>query len=114
MANVRTYTFRGSDAPRARALWKARRKPKFALGDVVLDGHGDIAAIDAIFADFQAVDDTGQLGNAADWLRRQKIKPKTPKTGVWYSLVYGFGTGVAGELDLKRAPDGASSKPDGD
>jgi len=69
----------------------------------VIDQHGDHGAIDAIYADLVAVADAGLI-ELPDWLTRQEIKPQTPRTGIWYSLVYGEGTGVAGELDLKRPP----------
>lgn len=111
MAKPKLYKFRGSDATRARALARSPRRPKFGLGEVVVDPHGDIGAIDAIYADLQAVEDSGQIDNAAEWRRGLSIKPKTPISGIWYALVYGHGAGVAGELDLRRARVGASSKP---
>lgn len=103
------YTFIGSDAARARALARKPRKPKFALGEVVIDRYGDIAAIDAIFADLQAVEDAGLVDDAAGWRAAQEKKPSTPNTGIWYSLVFGHGAGVGGEQDLKKAPRGAKS-----
>ncbi len=111
MARPRTYTFRGSDSARVRALAKTPRRPKFALGEVVLDAFGDIGAIDAIYADMRAVEDSGQITDVDEWLKRLAVKPRTPKTGIWYSIAYGEGQGIAGELDLRRAPDGAASKP---
>ena len=107
----RKYTFRGSDAGRARSLARRPRKPKFALGDVVIDVYGDIAAIDAVYADMQAVEDAGVIDDANRWLAAQEKRPKTPKSGIWYSLVFGHGAGVAGERDLRRAPAGAKSQP---
>jgi len=104
------FSFIGSDAARARALAKQPRRPKFALGDVVLDVYGDIAAIDGVFADLRAVIDSGAIDN--DWIRRQDIKPKTPASGIWYSLVFGHGAGIAGERDLKKAPPGSRSRTD--
>jgi hypothetical protein len=108
---AKRYTFLGSDAARARTLARKPRKPKFALGDVVVDVYGDIAAIDAIYADLQAVEDAGVLNNAAEWLATQQKRPKTPKHGIWYSLVFGHGAGVGGERDLKKAPAGSKSSP---
>jgi hypothetical protein len=102
------FTFVGSDAPRARALAKTPRRPKFALGDVVQDVYGDIAAIDGVFADLRAVIDAGVIDD--DWIGRQEKRPKTPASGIWYSLVFGHGSGVAGERDLKKAPAGARSR----
>lgn len=106
--HVRRFTFVGSDAARARALAKTPRRPKFKLGDVVIDVYGDIAAIDGVFADLRAVKDAGMIDS--DWIGRQSIKPKTPASGIWYSLVFGHGAGVAGERDLKKAPAGSRSK----
>jgi hypothetical protein len=111
MPKQRRYTFRGSDAARARALAKRTRRPKFAFGDVVIDAWGDIAAIEAIYADLQSVEDAGILGDAAAWKRGLSKKAKTPNGGLWYVLAYGHGQGVAGEDDLARAPDGAASNP---
>lgn len=106
---AKRFTFVGSDASRARALARKPRKPKFALGDVVIDPHGDIAAIDAIFADMAAVEDAGLVDDAAEWRAAQEKRPKTPTSGIWYSLVYGHGAGIGGERDLKLAPAGARS-----
>ena len=103
------YRFRGSDAARARALAKTPRKPKFALGDVLLDAFGDIGAVEAIYADIRAAADAGLIDDVDNWLRRLEVRPKTPKSGIWYALAYGHGQGLAGELDLKRAPTGAKS-----
>ena len=103
------FTFIGSDAARARALARKPRKPKFALGQVVIDPHGDIAAIDAIYADLQAVEDAGLVDDAQQWRAQLEKKPKTPSGGIWYSLVYGYGAGIGGESDLKKAPPGAKS-----
>src|SRR5436190_14227302 len=96
-------TFKGSDAGRARALARKPRRPKFALGQVVVDSYGDVAAIDAIYADIQAAEDAGVITDAREWLAAQEKRPRTPRSGIWYSLVFGHGTGLAGELDLVRA-----------
>ena len=87
------------------------RRPKFALGEVVIDASGDIGAIDSIYADLQAVENAGVIGDVASWRRGLDIRPKTPVGGIWYGLVYGHGAGCAGELDLRRAPVGSASKP---
>ena len=108
---MQRFKFLGGDAPRARALARSPLRPKFALGTVVVDPHGDIGAIDSIYADLRAVEDAGQIGNAAAWRRELEIRPKTPVTGIWYGLVYGHGAGVVGELDLRRARAGAVSRP---
>ena len=94
----------GSDAPRARALAKRPRAPKFKLGELVIDPYDDLGAIEAIYADMQAVEDAGLVNNVDDWLRRQEKKPKTKKSGIWYAVALGEGQGVFGELDLRRAP----------
>lgn len=96
------HSFKGTDAARARALARKIKRPKFGLGQVVIDVHGDVAAIDAIYADLRAAEDAGVIDSA--WLRTQQKRPRTPKTGIWYSLVFGHGAGLAGELDLRRAP----------
>ena len=109
---TKKYGFKGSDASRARAIAKMVRRPKFALGEVVVDAFGDIGAIDSIFADLRAVEDSGQITDVREWLRDLEIRPKTSVTGIWYGLVYGHGAGIAGELDIRRAPAGAVSNPD--
>ncbi len=106
-----SYKFRGSDAARARALSRTPRRPKFGLGEVVIDAHGEIGAIDAIYADLQAVEDAGVIDDVGEWRRELESRPKTPARGIWYGLVYGHGAGIAGELDLRRAPAGAASRP---
>jgi hypothetical protein len=105
------FTFVGSDAARAKALSRKPRAPKFALGAVVMDVYGDIAAIDGIYADLRAAEDAGIVEDAAAWLAEQEKKPKTPVTGIWYTLVFGHGAGLAGEKDLKLAPPGSKSNP---
>jgi len=108
-AVTKHHVFTGSDAARARALSRKPRKPKFALGEVVIDPYGDIAAIDGIFADLRAVEDAGLIDDAADWRAEQDKRPKTPASGIWYSLVFGHGAGIGGERDLKKAPAGSKS-----
>lgn len=102
-----TYTFKGSDAARARALARKIKRPKFALGQVVID----LAAIDAIYADLQAAEDAGVIDDAKAWLRVQQKRPRTKANEVWYSLVFGHGAGLGGQRDLKIAPRGAKSNP---
>lgn len=106
------FTFVGSDAARAKALSRKPRTPKFAIGVVVMDAYGDIAAVEGIFADLRAVEDAGIVEDAAAWLAKQEKKPKTATNGTWYTLVYGHGAGLAGEKDLKLAPPGSKSNPD--
>ncbi len=65
---AKAHTFIGSDASRARKLAARPRKPKFALGEVVIDPHGDIGAIDAIYADLLAVEEAGVIDDVKDWL----------------------------------------------
>lgn len=105
------YTFKGLDASRARALAKKPKRPKFALGQVVIDPYGDIAAIDAIYADLQAAEDAGVIDDVKAWLREQDKRPRTKPNEVWYSVVFGHGAGLGGERDLKIAPRGAKSNP---
>jgi hypothetical protein len=113
MPKRRRFTFRGSDAARARALARTPRRPRFALGDVVLDAFGDIAAVEAIYADMQAVVDAGLVDDPATWRKGLEVRPKTANNGLSYALAYGHGQGVAGELDLRLAPDGAASAEPG-
>ncbi len=93
-------SLKGTDAKRARALAASVKKPKFALGQLVRDPHGEIGAIDAAYADLAAAEDAGVIDDAKDFLSAQEIRPKTPRTGVWYSLVLGHGSVLCGELDL--------------
>ena len=95
--------FKGSNAARAKQLAAKRKKPKFALGQVVEDPYGDIGAIDAAFADLQSAEEAGIVDDADAWLKGLEKKPKTPRTGVWYSIVFGDGAGLCGELDLRPA-----------
>ena len=111
MAKRPAYKFTGSDAARARALAGKPRKPKFALGEVVLDAFGDIGAVEAIYADMRAVEDAGLVSDAAEWRKRLAVKAKTSNSGIFYAIACGEGQGVAGEDDLKKAPAGSSSKP---
>ena len=106
-----SFSFVGSDAPRARALSRRVRKPRFGLGEVMRDGYGDIGAIDGIYADLRAVEDVGLIDDASAWRTAQDKRPKTPANGIWYSLVFGHGAGVAGEQDLVKAPAGSRSAP---
>src|SRR5690349_13690187 len=93
--------FKGPNAARAKALAAKKRKPKFALGQVVQDPWGEIGAIDAIYADLSSAEDAGVIDDAKKWLAGLEKRPKTAATGVWYSVVQGEGAGLFGELDLR-------------
>lgn len=93
-----------SDAARVRALAKNVRKPRFALGQLVVDPHGERGAIDAIYADLLAAEDAGVIDDAASFLKEQEKKPKSKKTDLWYSVICETGGNVlVGEADLRAA-----------
>jgi len=93
-----------SDAARVRALAKNVRKPKFALGQPVVDPHDERGAVDAIYADLQSAEDAGVVDDAASFLKAQEKRPKSKKTDLWYSVVCETGGQVlVGEADLRAA-----------
>lgn len=90
-----------SNSARVRQLSKKPVKPRFALGARVKEPDGGIGAIDAAFADLDAAIDAGVIDG--EWYDALETRPRTPKTGVWYSVVLDDGAVVAGELDLTKA-----------
>jgi hypothetical protein len=74
-----------TNTQRVRELSMRPRLPKFHLGQLVREPyHGEIGAVDKIFADLEAAYDTGNIPN--DWYEQQSKPPKTPKGGVWYGV----------------------------
>lgn len=86
------------NAARVKELSGRKRAPKFALGATVREPHGGIGAIAEIYADFAAALDS--LIVEDDWYDLQSIRPKTPKTGIWYGVVLLDGAVLVGEDDL--------------
>jgi hypothetical protein len=93
-----------ADAKRVAALSKKPVKPKFALGALVVDPHGEVGAIDAAYVDLAAAEGVGVIEDAAEWLAAQEKRPKTPAKAVWYSVICKSGGQVlVGEKDLRIA-----------
>jgi hypothetical protein len=101
---------------RAQALASRTRTPKYRLGARVRTSAGLEGAVDAIFADLEAVFDKGAVsfdrGNIQNaealWAAMQGSRPKTPKDGVWYSVVLfdeRYVMTLAGEDDLQQVSD---------
>ena len=90
-----------SNAVRVRQLSKRPVKPRFALGAKVKEPDGGIGAIDAAYADLEAAIEAGVVDD--DWYGGLDERPRTPKTGVWYSVVLPDGAVLVGELDLTKA-----------
>ena len=101
MASPLLREVRGPDASRVRELMTRSPKPLFCFGELVRDAHGEIGAIDAIYADLEAALDAGVIDD--DWLDEQQIRPRTKPSETWYSVVLGNGAVLCGERDLTRA-----------
>ncbi len=94
-----------SEAKRVTALAKNPVRPRFALGALVIDPHGEVGAIDAAYADLAAAENAGVIEHAKEWLAELEKRPKTPARGVWYSVVCrSGGQALVGEKDLRPAP----------
>jgi hypothetical protein len=100
---------RGPDLARARALAGRVTRARFALGQVVREPHGELGAIDAIYADLLAAEEAGVIDDGAAWLRMQEIRPRTGRRDPWYSVVLANGNALCGERDLRGVR--ASRKP---
>ena len=88
-------------AKRSAAPSKAA-KPKFAIGDRVLDPWGRRGKIQGFVRGLAAAKD--EIGDVDRWIRGLSIQPKTPRRGVWYTVrPSGGGELLVGELDLQRA-----------
>lgn len=77
------------------------RAPKFKLGELVREPHGQLGRVDAIFADYQAALDGRSVPKG--WYEGLAKKPKTPKEGCWYCVVLTpAGAVLVGEDDLEH------------
>lgn len=77
-----------------------RRRPKYALGDLLVNQHDFIGHVDVIYADlYAAMDDFAVDEN---WWDIQTIKPSS-KDQVFYGLAApdGKGAAISGELDVR-------------
>lgn len=101
---------KGPDAARVKALSRRPRRAKYALGALVREPHGDVGAIDAIYADLQAAEEAGVIEDAAEWLAEQERRPRTSSAGIWYSVVLGSGNALVGERDLAIAKPKAQGR----
>jgi hypothetical protein len=106
LAPVEESPRRAPKQPTARAVKaKTKAKPKFAVGDRVLDPRGHPGKVSGIVFGLAAAEASGAISDADLWLRGLRIKPKTPRRGIWYSVrPRGGGEILVGELDLRRAP----------
>jgi hypothetical protein len=107
----RAYAGRPVDAVRfveARApapkKGRARARPRFAIGDRVLDPWGYRGKVSGISYGLAAAAAAGAIADVDRWLRGLSIKPKTPRRGIWYSVRPGSGGEIlVGERDLRPA-----------
>jgi hypothetical protein len=82
-----------------------RLKPKFAVGDRVIDPWGYRGQVKRITYGLDAAEAAGDISDVERWLRGLSVKPKTPRRGIWYSVRPNHGGEIlVGELDLRRAP----------
>ncbi len=88
---------------RIRALSWRKRAPRYALGQLVREPHGQVGAVDCIFADLEAVEQSSIILDVGRWYEKLSIRPKTLKSGIWYSVVLPGGACVVGEDDLTEA-----------
>jgi hypothetical protein len=94
----------GPNRQRVLKLASRVRRPKFRLGELVhnpRDPDRGAGAIDAIYMSLASAINSGVV--RSDWYAGLRLRPKTPRTGVWYSVVLGKGAILAGEDDLRRA-----------
>lgn len=97
---------KGRDATRVRQLARNPKVPKYALGQVVLEPRfGFLGAIDAIYADLDAAVDAKVIPNAKEFLDFFEHRPRTPKNGIWYTVVIGDGAELCGEKDIAPVED---------
>jgi len=61
--------------------------------------YGRVGRIDVVYADMQAAIDSFAI--PPEWYELQEIPPKTPKNGIWYSVVLTDGAILAGQDDLE-------------
>lgn len=90
---------------KARAARAPRARPKFSIGDRVIDPWGYRGKVSGITHGLAAAAAAGDISDVDRWLRGLSITPKTPRRGIWYSVrPSGGGEILVGELDLRRAP----------
>ena len=94
-------TFRMTPAPAPRT---ARGRPRFAIGDRVIDPWGYRGKVTGITHGLAAAAAAGDITDVDRWLRGLSVKPTTPRRGIWYTVrPSGGGEILVGELDLRRA-----------
>jgi hypothetical protein len=94
------------DEPRSPSPRRARaatsKRPKFRVGDRIVDPWDRRAKITAVHFGLASADG---IPDPDSWLRGLSIRPKTPRRGVWYSARPSSGGSiVVGERDIRRAP----------
>lgn len=89
---------RKTNPERIKELASHPRKPRFLLGALVREPHGSVGAVTDIYADLEAAQDAGMIDD--EWYGAQSIKPRTPKSGIWYGVIIPDGAVLAGEEDL--------------
>lgn len=86
--------------PRA-ASSAVKGKPKFAIGERVIDPWGERGKVLSFVHGLAAA--KHEIGDPDRWLRGLSIKPKTPRRGIWYTVrPSSGGETLVGELDLRR------------
>ena len=92
----------------ARAAQKApprsRSKPRFAVGDRVIDRWDGPGKVTAMWRSLDEAAAAGEIDDVSGWLAGLAKKPKTPRRANWYSVrPSSGGSMLAGELDLRHA-----------
>lgn len=82
----------------------ARRRPKYALGDLLVSQHEFLGFVDVIYADLYAAMDAFAVDE--NWWDVQTIKPSS-KDQIFYGLAAPNGKGavLCGELDVRPAAE---------
>jgi hypothetical protein len=81
------------------------RRPKYMLGQNVVDNYGRSGCVHSIYAGLQAVENVS-LGFGADaWYDGQERPPVTPFDGIWYGVVLDDGDVLVGEDDILMASE---------
>ncbi len=92
-----------------RATRASRARPRFSIGDRVIDPWGCRGKVSGIVYGLAAAAAAGDIDDVDRWLRGLSIKPKTPRRGIWYSVRPSRGgESLVGELDLRPAPTSPS------
>jgi hypothetical protein len=96
--------FSKSPPPVPKKPAKRQKKPRFRIGDRIIDPWGSRGKITRIWNGLDAAAAAGALSDVTGWLRGLSIRPKTPRRGIWYSVrPSSGGSRIVGELDLRRA-----------